>query len=1045
MALKGPVTLVSCHQDIFELAACRILERAESLPNLTNTIVLLPDLQFAARLRRQLLLQAGKNDCAALLGPVITTAEQWLCEQYPIEQSIPGRAQRELMLVEVLMQHPGFFRGSNPWQLGANLVSLFDELTVNRVSIPDDLPAFTEHLKTAYGIEDQLPEPLGMEASIVHRLWQAWHTQLGSNHMLDPGLASLQRMSLNRQQADAHFYFFVGFDSISTAEYEWIDSLLASDRAECLLYQHGYSINNSTLSPIQAPIQILVQQAPPCSSKQAASQCLDAVFQTGSISLPERAATMRKTCPESPLRDYMAIFAANSAEQEARAIDLQVRQWLLQGKCLIGIVTEDRRLARRVRALLERAGIKLLDTGGWALSTTSAAAVLERWLETIEEDFAHQPLLDVLKSPFMFPDDDREQLESTVYRLEHDIILHEQIARGLQRYRSQIARRLQRLQTSWTADTAEQLNVLLNRLDQAADPLRDYADGKTASPLLLLQALRDSLTRAGIWSAFETDLAGQRIIHEWQLLGDAASHCTLEMNWIEFRAWLGAALERHVFRPATTDSPVLLLTLQQAQLGQFEALVMGACDREYLPSGTAKSPFFNDPVRQDLGLPVWPLRYAEQLQRFRRLLESAPDILLTWHQQANGETRLPATWLEMLQTFHQLAWGDKLESSSLGQLLQQSGTQVRGNNPSSTPVPATFPRPTVPAALLPERLSVSAHRNLISCPYKFYVASCLKLRPKEEIKEAFEKAEYGQLVHRALELFHKGDKAYPGPFGEAVTAANQSQAIKLLEQISEQVFSRELEDNFEHRAWLRRWRLLIPEYIKWQSAHQLDWQFLDAEQDGSLELPGGRLLYGRLDRIDHGPAGSDILDYKTGAIPKQEAVDSGEEVQLPSYALLTSEPPARVEYLQLDGRIRSGVSLEGAALSSLAEGVKQRLIDVLAALEGGANLPAWGDAGSCRYCEMDGLCRRQAWLESPQIEGAPESQNHQPPLPPGEQTTASDHQSPLPPGEQTTADDHPSPLTPGEQMTADDHQSTLPPGEQMTADDHQSPLPPGEG
>jgi ATP-dependent helicase/nuclease subunit B len=999
MALKGPVTLVSCHQDIFELAACRILERAESLPNLTNTIVLLPDLQFAARLRRQLLLQAGKNDCAALLGPVITTAEQWLCEQYPIEQSIPGRAQRELMLVEVLMQHPGFLRGSNPWQLGANLVSLFDELTVNRVSIPDDLSAFTSQLISAYGIEDQLPEPLGMEASIVHRLWQAWHTQLNSHNMLDPGLACLQRMALDRERTDENFYYFVGFDSISTAEYEWINSLLINNRAECLLYHHISTGNSDGAAPVHTRVQTLVRQAQPGGTDRAASRCLDAVFQAGSMSLPERAKTISHDYPVSPLADYLSIYAANSAEQEARAIDLQVRQWLLDGKQLIGVVTEDRRLARRVRALLERAGINLLDTGGWALATTSAAAAVERWLETIEEDFAHQPLLDILKSPFMFPDDDREQLESTVYRLEHDIILHEQIARGLERYRSQIARRLQRLQTSWTADTAEQLNILLNRLDQAADPLRIYASGKPASPRVLLQALRDSLERAGIWSAFEIDQAGQRIIYEVQLLGDAASHCTLEMSWIEFRAWLGAALERHDFRPATADSPVLLLTLQQAQLGQFDALVMGACDREYLPSATAKSPFFNDPVRQDLGLPIWPDRYAEQLQRFRRLLESAPDILLTWHQQDNGETRMPATWLEILQTFHQLAWDNNLDSSSLGQLLQQPGIQVYGNNPSTPPVPLTFPRPTVPAALLPDRLSVSAHRNLVSCPYKFYAASCLKLRPKEEIKEAFEKAEYGQLVHRALELFHKGGKGYPGPFSEALTEANQPQAIQLLEQISDQVFSRELEDNFEHRAWLRRWLVLIPEYIKWQSVHQADWQFTDAERDDSLELPGGRVLHGRLDRVDNGPAGIDILDYKTGAVPKQDAIDSGEEVQLPCYALLTSEPPARVEYLQLDGRVRGGARLEGESLTALAEGVKQRLIDVLAAIEAGASLPAWGDAGTCRYCEMDGLCRRQAWLELPPADDTSKSQHQQPPLPPGKQTTADDNQSPLPPGE----------------------------------------------
>jgi ATP-dependent helicase/nuclease subunit B len=964
--MLNTVILASCHEDIFAVAARRIIERSESLPDLSKTIVLLPDLQFAPRLRRQLLQQANALGHAALLGPVINTAEQWLCDQAGVELPIPGRARRELMLVEVLMQHPDVFNGSDPWQLAASLVSLFDELTLNRVSIPDDLPSFTARLKAAYGIEDILPEPLGMEAGIVHRLWKAWHVQLTSNDMLDPGLAWLQRLAMNRELQDDCYYYLVGLDTLNAAEYEWIAALLTAGRAECILYQHGFRPAGGNTSPLQT----LLEQALPAGTDQPAGQCLDAVFQTGSASLAERASTSSKAHADSPLADQLTVFPANSAEQEARAIDLQVRQWLLQGKHLIGIVTEDRRLARRVRALLERAGISLQDSGGWALSTTSAAAALERWLETIEEDFAHQPLLDVLKSPFVFPDDDREQLANTVYRLEHDIILREQIARGLERYRNQIKRRLQRLQTSWTEETAGQLQALLNLLDQAADPLRSFPGGAPARPAVLLKALRDSLEKVGIWTSFEQDPAGRRIIQEWQLLSDAARHCTVDMRWIEFRAWLGAALERHDFRPATADSPVLLLTLQQAQLGQYDALVIAACDRDHLPAGAAKSPFFNDPVRQDLGLPVWPDRYREQLQRFRRLLESAPRVLLTWHQQANGEMRMPSPWLEALQTFHQLAWDDDLVCHELEQLLQEPATQVRGNNSLPVPRPQDYPRPVLPAALLPDSISVSAHRHLIDCPYKFFAASGLKLRPREEIREAFEKAEYGQLVHRALELFHKGNDAWPGPFTGAVTTANRLQAIALLEQISGSIFSRELEDNFEHRAWLRRWRVLIPDYIDWQIQHQVEWHFSDAELDGNVELAGGRVLHGRLDRIDSGAAGADILDYKTGAVPRQAAVDSGEEVQLPSYALLTAIRPARVEYLLVDGKIRSGASLEGETLTTLADGVRQRLIEVLDAIEAGAPLPAWGDAGTCRYCEMDGLCRQQAWLDAAQADEA---------------------------------------------------------------------------
>jgi ATP-dependent helicase/nuclease subunit B len=83
---------------------------------------------------------------------------------------------------------------------------------------------------------------------------------------------------------------------------------------------------------------------------------------------------------------------------------------------------------------------------------------------------------------------------------------------------------------------------------------------------------------------------------------------------------------------------------------------------------------------------------------------------------------------------------------------------------------------------------------------------------------------------------------------------------------------------------------------------------------------------------------------------------------------LTANLPARVEYLQVDGKVRSAACLEGEELVTLTNAVKQRLIDVLAAIEAGASLPAWGDAGTCRWCEMDGLCRQQAWLDDSQTD-----------------------------------------------------------------------------
>jgi len=950
MGTGRTVTLVPCNEDILAATARRVIDNTASLPDLTKTVVLLPDLQFASQLRKHLLDAAAELGHHALLGPEISTPEQWLGKHTVIDQPVPGRARRELMLAGVLKLHPSVFSGGDPWQIAASLVALFDELTLHRVPVPDDIEAFTEQLKSAYGVTDRLPEPLGIEATVVHRLWQAWHTQLAAENMLDPGMACLQRLAADPPGIEACRFYFVGFDALHAAEVEWVARLLQSGRAECLLYPH------QPLGPATGsqPMDSLRQQAGTPAGDDG-SRFLDAVFSPEETPPGKRAAAF--STQTSPLSGRLTVMPARSPEQEARAIDLQVRRWLLDERQPIAIVTEDRRLARRVRALLERAGVSLQDSGGWALSTTSTAAALERWLETVEEDFAHQPLLDVLKSPFIFPDDDVEHLRHLVYRLEQDIIHHENIARGLQRYRTHIKWRQQRLPDFWPGDTARELLELLNLLDQAADPLRTFLDGSPVQPVQLLEALQESLMRLGMWQAFDRDQAGECILNEWSLLHDAAEHSGVEMNWLEFRAWFGAALERHDFRPAAVNSPVLLMNLQQAQLGSYAAIVVGACDREYLPAGAAASPFFNDPVRSGLGLPVWPEKYVLQFNRFRRLLECAPRVLLTWHSEANGEARMPSPWLEALQTFHRLAWEDDLVDHELAALLESPASQVQGSNPLPVPQPAAYPAAQLPAGLLPRELSVSAHRTLIDCPYRFFSASGLGLKAQEEVREALEKAEYGSLVHQVLERFHE---EYKTP----VTVSSRTPAQARLEEISQDVFTGALEDNFEHRAWLRRWRVLIPEYIDWQIKRQQAWTFNAGEQSAQVELQNGHLLKGRLDRIDSNASGMAIVDYKTGGIASQADVDAGEDVQLSSYALLTGDLPARVEYLQLDEKIKTAASLEGEALAELAGAVKQRLNNVLQAIENGSSLPAWGDDNTCRYCDMDGLCRKQAWLEA---------------------------------------------------------------------------------
>jgi ATP-dependent helicase/nuclease subunit B len=275
-----------------------------------------------------------------------------------------------------------------------------------------------------------------------------------------------------------------------------------------------------------------------------------------------------------------------------------------------------------------------------------------------------------------------------------------------------------------------------------------------------------------------------------------------------------------------------------------------------------------------------------------------------------------------------------------------------------------MPAPYVPTQLLPESYSASRYQILLNCPYRFFAAECLRLQAPEEVREVLAKNDYGERIHRILEIFHNGGDR-TGPFPAPITARRRAEAIAQLADVSQQVFADDLDENFLHRGWLQRWLVQIPAYIDWQIARETDWRVGATEVNASCERRSPTSSYtlrGRLDRIDHGRDGIGIVDYKTGTTADASTVAAGEAVQLPCYALICSERVQRVEYLRLDGEVKSSVILDGEQLQALAEETGARLDALVEALYHGAPLPAWGDDDTCRYCDFDTLCRRQTWL-----------------------------------------------------------------------------------
>jgi len=982
--------IVPYSRDPLAYLAQLIVDRHQAqLPDLTRTVVLLSQARAAPWFRRTLLQAADRFGVHAVLGPQIETLSSWTGKAVLRHNRVIADEALELMLVEALLDYPDLYGQGSPYSLAASLMELFKEMTGHYVRLPTTVTQFKQRLEQAYGTDRATLSALSKEATLVHTLWQAMHQQLHSQQSLDRTTAYIKTLthSLDAVPADCHIYM-AGYHEFNSAEWQWLEKFAGRNRLTLVVQGEANQQSNLSTSVYAAAVEFIPQIRKRLKPKIVESDstecatpltdCINRIYDPSANPLKQRARQCAVDYKQDPVGRHIRIYEASNSEAEAHAVEVQVRRWLAQGLSHIGIVTENRRLARRLRALLERADIILQDAAGWALSTTSAATVIERWLQCIEEDFHYIPFLDFLKSPFVFADGDREAHMQTVYHLEKSVIIDENIAAGLQRYQLHTGLVQQRL-TEAMAGYLNQIPPLLNLIEQVSRPLRDLFQSGPHNPGRYLQILLQSLQPLGVTDALRSDAAGNQVLNLFDKLLSASHSISLQMHWGEFRAWLGGHLEHALFRPADAQGPVQLMSLSQSDLQQFDALIIAAAEQQFLPGAPAHSPFFNDAVRTSLGIPTIQQKHTRQFYYFRRLLQSTRELsqqrlLITWTSADNDEELLPSPWLESIQAFHALAYKSErdIRNSLLDLQLKYLVENARAqccDQSAQLPTPA-LPEPAtvVHFGLIPGTLSATSYQQVMNCPYQFFAARCLRLTPSEAVREMLQKDEYGRKVHLCLEAFHSDVSGLPGPFRHIFNEQNKQLAIDLLRRISHQVFAKDIEDNFIHRGWLKRWEELIPQYVQWQIQHAAQWRIYRVEtRIKELSLSDKCKITGQLDRIDKNNVAFNVIDYKTGKVPSKEDVAAGEAVQLPFYAMLAQTVTAsteRVEYLSLDGsNLGSNVFIEGEELNLLKNAVADRLVDIIQSLHDGQGLPAWGDSKSCKVCVMSGLCRKGSWNE----------------------------------------------------------------------------------
>ena len=628
--------------------------------------------------------------------------------------------------------------------------------------------------------------------------------------------------------------------------------------------------------------------------------------------------------------------ACQDAEDEAQRAAACALRHIEADRYPVALVSSDRALTRRIRAVLDAAGVSMRDENGWKLSTSHAGATLMAWLRALRWDALTDEVLDAVKTAPRFANDDaalRDRLEA---------VLRREGVRSWSR-------------AAHAVRGQDALAALVADINQLRSPFLGH---KMLGAWL--RALQDLLLALDLQGPLAADPVGTQALQalrlqpenpdDWAQLLQTAWWAQDRMDLAQWSQWVNQTLEGARYQPPyPLQEQVVILPLSQMLGRPFAAVVLAGCDEVRLSAAPEPPGRWTPQQRRALGLPTQEdLRDQQRLAWSHALAVAAWDIL--WR---TSDER-----------------GESLQSSALVQLLQwehptdlQPGADTRTRrNVALAPTP---PAAAVGQRLLPQQLSASAYDDLRTCPYRFFAQRQLGLQEIDELDTLVDKRDLGVWLHAVLADFHTTLAHQP--------ESDRDQRRLRLDAASERVTAALQLPADEFLPFAAAWPALREGYLRWLEDHEsLGLVFVAAETEHRVPLRLGEgadawriELFGRIDRTDRQTAADGtapltwLLDYKTESRGRtqQRVKEPLEETQLAFYGALLKDRDVRAAFVSLsesDG-VKSIVHPDiDVARQALLDGIQADLHRIAA----GEPLRALGDGDACEFCAVRGLCRR---------------------------------------------------------------------------------------
>src|SRR5581483_7031412 len=211
-------------------------------------------------------------------------------------------------------------------------------------------------------------------------------------------------------------------------------------------------------------------------------------------------------------------------------------------------------------------------------------------------------------------------------------------------------------------------------------------------------------------------------------------------------------------------------------------------------------------------------------------------------------------------------------------------------------------------------------------PYAIYAKHVLKLRPLDPLDDAVGALERGSLFHKSLEIFVA---RHPGPLPD--------NALPELVAIAEAQMDAMAIPHAQRALWRPRFAAAARFFVEWEASRRgaIAASHLEVRGKMIFEAPAGPFelacIADRIDVLKDG--GAAVVDYKTGSLPKSDAIVRFLTPQLPLEAAILARggfaglPPLTADeliYLRFAGKGDREQILPGQLAAEAEAKLKQR-------------------------------------------------------------------------------------------------------------------------